>query len=78
MNTNLRALIFASVTTAVVAAASTITLDSVVAAERPAITRLDAVQVTGHRADFDADGDLKVIRLESINTIAHRANVVAA
>ncbi len=73
MNTNLRALIFGTA----VAAALTITLDTVVAAEPLHVTRLDAVQVTGHRADFDTDGNLKVTRLERISVIAHKANFVA-
>ena len=81
MNTNLRALLFAAVTTATVAAALTVTLDTVVAAEpvRVApqnVVRLDAVQVTGHRDHFDADGNLKVIRLEQISVVAHKAAFV--
>ncbi len=73
MNTNLRALIFATTVTA----ALTVTLDTVLAAEPLHVTRLDAVQVTAHRADFDADGNLKVIRLEPVSVIAHKAGFVA-
>lgn len=72
MNTNLRALIFG----ATVTAALTITLDTVFAAEPQAVTRLDAVQVTGHRDAFDADGNIKVIRLEQVSVIAHKSSFV--
>ena len=72
MNTNLRALIFATT----VAAALTITLDTVIAAEPVHVTRLEAVQVTGHRDSFDADGNLKVTRLEQISVIAHKSSFV--
>ena len=68
MNTNLRALIFG----AAVAAALTITLDTVVAAEKPEVIRLDTVQVIAHRDAFDANGDMKVQRLEAVQVIAHK------
>ena len=72
MNTNLRALIFAST----VAATLTITLDTVFAAEPQPAIRLDAVQVTGHRENFDADGNVKAIRLEQVSVLAHKASFV--
>ncbi len=62
MNPNLRAILFG----ATVAAALTITLDTVTAAERahpaPAVEviRLDPVVVTAHRDAFDADGNRTV------------------
>ena len=62
MNTNLRALIFG----AAVAAALTVGLDTVTAAESLEVIRLDAVQVTAHRDAFNVDGNLKVIRLEPV------------
>jgi hypothetical protein len=71
MNTNLRALIFG----VSVAAALTVTLDSVVAAEPQQVIRLDTVHVTAHRSDFDADGNLKPIRLEPVVVVAHRSDI---
>ena len=68
MNTNFRAMIFG----AAVAAALTITLDTVTAAERPEAIRLDAVEVTAHRSNFDADGELKVIRIDPVVVVANR------
>ncbi len=68
MNTNLRAILFGTA----VAAALTITLDTVTAAETPVIVRLDPVHVTAHRDAFDADGNLKVIRLDPVFVTAHR------
>ena len=68
MNTNLRALIFG----AAVAAALTVSLDTVTAAETPQIVRLDGIEVTAHRDNFDADGNLKVIRLEGVTVTAHK------
>ncbi len=67
MNTNLRALIFG----AVVAAALVITLDTVTAAEPVEVIRLEAVQVSAHRDAFDADGNLKVPRLDPVVITAH-------
>lgn len=58
MNTSLRAVLFG----ATVAAALTVTLDSVVAAEPIRAVRLEAVSVVAHRAAFDADGNLKAAR----------------
>ncbi len=59
MNTSLRAVLFG----AAVAAALTVTLDTVTAAERTNATtevvRLDTVYVVAHRNAFDADGNLK-------------------
>ena len=68
MNTNLRALIFG----AAVAAALTVSLDTVTAAETPQIVRLDGVEITAHHDNFDADGNLKVIRLDGVNVTAHK------
>ena len=68
MNTNLRALIFG----AAVAAALTFSLDTVTAAETPQIVRLDCIEVTAHRDNFDVDGNLKVIRLEGVTVTAHK------
>ena len=68
MNTNLRALIFG----AAVAAALTITLDTVTAAESVDVIRLDAVEITAHRDAFDADGNLKVVRLEPVVVTARK------
>ena len=68
MNTNLRALIFG----AAVAAALTVTLDTVVAAEKPEVIRLDTVQVVAHRDAFDSEGNMKVTRLETVSVIAHK------
>ncbi len=68
MNTNLRALIFG----AAVAAALTISLDTVTAAEMPQVVRLDGIEVTAHRDNFDTDGNLKVIRLEGVAVTAHK------
>jgi hypothetical protein len=69
MNTTLRALIFG----AAVAAALTITLDTVVAAETAQVIRLEGIEVIAHRDAFDADGNLKVIRLEPVVVTAHKA-----
>ena len=68
MNTNLRALIFG----AAVAAALTISLDTVTAAEPVEAIRLDTVQVIAHRDAFDADGNMHVTRLEPVMIIAHK------
>ena len=68
MNTNLRALIFG----AAVAAALTVTLDTVVAAEKPEVVRLEAVRVIAHRDAFDADGNMPVTRLAPVTIIAHK------
>ena len=61
MNINLRALVFG----AVVATALTVTMD-VVAAESQQVVRLEGVEVTAHRDAFDAEGNLKVIRLDTV------------
>lgn len=64
MTTTLRAVLFG----AAVAAALTVTLDTVTAAERAASTaateviRLDTIHVVAHRDAFDADGNLKAGR----------------
>lgn len=68
MNTNFRALVFG----AAVAAALTITLDTVVAAEPVPVVQLDGVTVTAHRANFDADGNLQVVHLEPVVVTAHK------
>ncbi len=75
MNTNLRALIFG----AAVAAALTITMNTVTAAETASQTlqviRLDSVSINAHRDAFDADGNLKVTRLAPISVIAHKDTI---
>ena len=72
MNTNLRALIFGTA----VAAALTVTLDTVTAAEHVAqpveVIRLEGVQIRAHRDAFDADGNLKVVRLDTVYIVAHK------
>ena len=68
MNTNLRALIFG----AAVAAALTITLDTVTAAEKSEVIRLAPIQVLAHRDAFDADGNLKAERLDTVQVVAHK------
>ena len=68
MNTNLRALIFG----AAVAATLTLSLGTVTAAETPQIVRLDGIEVTAHRENFDVDGNLKVVRLEGVTVSAHK------
>lgn len=55
-----------------VAAALTITLDTVTAAESLEVVRLEGIQVTAHRDAFDVDGSLKVIRLEPVVVTAHK------
>lgn len=63
MNTNIRALVFG----VTVAAALVVTLDSVTAAEPVAPIRLEGIQVIAHRANFDADGNLKAAaRLQAV------------
>ena len=69
MNTNLRALIFG----AAVAVAMTLTLNTVFAAEKPAVIRLDGIEVTAHRDAFDAAGNLEVVRLETVVVTAKKA-----
>ncbi len=68
MNINLRALIFG----AAAAAAFTVTMN-VVAAEAPQVIRLETVNVTAHRDAFDADGNLKAVRLDPVVVIAHKS-----
>ena len=68
MNTNLRALIFGTA----VAAALTIGLDTVTAAEPLEVIRLDTVQVIAHRDAFDADGNMHVTRLAPVTIIARK------
>lgn len=61
MTSTLRAVLFG----AAVAAALTVTLETVTAAERAAsveVIRLDTVHVVAHRDAFDADGNLKAGR----------------
>ena len=55
MTTTLRGILFGFA----VAAALTVTLDTVTAAESPEVFRLDTVEVTAHRDAFDADGNLR-------------------
>jgi hypothetical protein len=66
MNTNLRALIFG----AAVAAALTITLDTVTAAEKVEVIHLDRVEVVAHRDHFDADGNLKAAYVQTSTSAA--------
>jgi hypothetical protein len=68
MNINLRALLFGTV----VAAALTVTMD-VVAAETQQVIRLEGVEVIAHSDAFDADGNLKVIRLDAVVVTAHKS-----
>ena len=68
MNTNLRALIFG----AAVAATMTLTLDTVTAAEPQEVVRLEGISVNAHRDAFDADGNMKVTRLDAIQVIARK------
>ena len=69
MTTTLRALIFG----AAVAATMTLTLDTVTAAEPQQAVRLEGISVNAHRDAFDADGNLKVTRLEAIQVIARKS-----
>ncbi len=57
MNTNLRALTFG----AAAAVALTFALDAAVVAQPAEVIRLEPVTVTAHRANFDVDGNLKVV-----------------
>lgn len=68
MTTTFRGILFGFA----VAAALTVTLDTVTAAESPEFYRLDGIQVTAHRDAFDADGNLKVIRLDGVIVTAHK------
>ncbi len=68
MTTTLRGILFGFA----VAAALTVTLDTVTAAESIEVVRLDAVEVTAHRDAFDADGNLKVVRLAPVVVTAHK------
>jgi hypothetical protein len=67
MNINLRALVFG----AAVAAATTLTINTVVAAETVPVYRLDAIEVVAHR---DADVNAEVVHLDAIDVAAHKAN----
>ncbi len=73
MTTTLRALIFGTA----VAAALTIAMNTVTAAEHAGqpvdVIRLDSVQINAHRDAFDADGNLKVIRLEPVSIVGRKA-----
>jgi hypothetical protein len=68
MNINLRAILFGTAVTA----ALTIAMN-VVAAEKTEVIRLGAVEVIAHRDAFDADGNLKAVRLDSVAATAHKA-----
>ncbi len=68
MTTTVRGILFGFA----VAAALTITLDSVTAAESPEVFRLQGIEVTAHREAFDAKGDLEVIRLAPVVVTAHK------
>jgi hypothetical protein len=67
MNINLRALVFG----VAVAAAMTVTIDSVVAAESTRVVRLDTIEVTAHR---DAVDEADVVHLDTIHVTAHKTN----
>ena len=69
MNINLRALIFGIAA----AAAMTLTFDALGASSGREVIRLDRIEVTAHRANFDADGNLKVIRMEPVVAIGNEA-----
>ena len=64
MNINLRALIFGIAAAAVM----TLTFDALGASWGRDIIRLDGVTVIAHHENFDAEGNLKVIRLEPIRS----------
>lgn len=68
MTTTLRALIFG----AAVAAALTIALDTVTAAEKVEVVRLAPILVLAHRDAFDADGNLDAGRLEAARVVASK------
>ena len=68
MNTNLRAIAFG----AAVAVVTTLTLNTVFAAEQTEVIRLDPIIVTAHKDAFDADGNMKVTRLDPIVVTAHK------
>lgn len=65
MNINLRALIFGIAAVATIA----LTFDAVGALRSQAIIRLDRIEVTAHRENFDADRNLQMIRLEPVAVI---------
>ena len=69
MTTTLRALIFG----AAVAATMTLTLDTVTAAEPVQAIRLEGISVNAHRDAFDADGNMKVTRLDTIQVVARKS-----
>ena len=69
MTTTVRALIFG----AAVAVTMTLTLDTVTAAEPLHAVRLEGISVNAHRDAFDADGNIKVTRLEAIHVIARKS-----
>ena len=69
MNTNLRAILFAVSVTAVL----TIAIDNVVAAETTPVYRLDAIEITAHRDNFDSEGALKTVHLEPVFVTGHKA-----
>jgi hypothetical protein len=69
MNINLRALVFG----VAVAAAMTVTIDSVVAAESPRVVRLDTIEVTSHRSVDDV-AEVDVVHLDPIVVTAHKTN----
>jgi hypothetical protein len=67
MNINLRAIVFGIA----VAAATTITIDTVVAAEvaRPEVIRLEGIEVVAHRDVVADDG---VVHLDPVVVTAHK------
>jgi hypothetical protein len=67
MNINLRALVFGTA----VAAVLTTTMN-VVAASPTQVVCLEPVTVTAHRQNFDADGNLKVVRRDAVVVTAHK------
>ncbi len=68
MNINLRALIVGIAA----AAAMTFTFDALGASRGRDIVHLDRVMVNAHHENFDAEGNLKVIRFEPIMVTAHK------
>ncbi len=68
MNINLRALIFGIAA----AAAMTLTFDALGASAGRDIVRLDRITVIAHHENFDAEGNLKVIRLDPVVVIARK------
>ena len=69
MNINIRALIVGIAA----AAAMSLTFDALGAARSRDVIRLDGITVIAHRENFDADGNLKAIRLDPVVVTGHKA-----